>query len=52
MENELGMPTRSTQDDLSDGVGPAGYASQPGTDPANEAWARIRGRLREDVGEV
>ena len=52
MENELGMPTRSTQDDLSDGVDAAGYASQPGTDPANEAWARIRGRLREDVGEV
>jgi chromosomal replication initiator protein len=41
MENELGMPSR-----------PAQHGPDTMPDPANEAWSRIRARLREDVGEV
>jgi chromosomal replication initiator protein len=49
MENELGMPSPSAQDHTGQEL--MGH-SQVADDPVAEAWARIRGRLREDVGEV
>ncbi|MBI0433008.1 chromosomal replication initiator protein DnaA [Roseomonas sp. KE0001] len=39
MENELGTPSSAAPDQVREA-------------PAAEAWARIRGRLREEVGEV
>ncbi|MDB5368605.1 MAG: dnaA [Roseomonas sp.] len=44
MENELGMPSQPAQDLMG--------RDARGLDPVAEVWARIRGRLREDVGEV
>lgn len=44
MENELDMPSQPSQEMMARDAG--------GQDPLAEAWARIRGRLREDVGEV
>ncbi|RKK04315.1 chromosomal replication initiator protein DnaA [Pseudoroseomonas wenyumeiae] len=44
MENELDMPSQPPQEMMA--------RDSEGQDPVAEAWARIRGRLREDVGEV
>jgi chromosomal replication initiator protein len=44
MENELDMPSQPSQEMMAQDT-----ESQ---DPVTAAWARIRGRLREDVGEV
>jgi chromosomal replication initiator protein len=44
MENELDMPSQPTQEMMAQDL--------DSQDPVTAAWARIRGRLREDVGEV
>jgi chromosomal replication initiator protein len=44
MENELDMPSQSAQEMMA--------GDTESQDPVTAAWARIRGRLREDVGEV
>ena len=49
MENEPGMPSPSARDHLGHELIGQDAVSE---DPVSEAWARIRGRLREDVGEV
>ena len=49
MENEFGMPSPSARESANHDLLGQDPVSE---DPVSEAWGRIRGRLREDVGEV